>query len=245
MRVGAAGLERLAAARVAVVGLGAVGSFAVEALARSGIGNLRLVDFDDIKPSNLNRQLYALTSTLGRYKVDVALERVRDINPAIHVEGMRRFFDSSSADEVLDGIDHVVDAIDSLSPKVTLIAACVNRGIPVVSAMGAADRTDPTRLRVTDLFESGGCPLARHVRKRLRRQGIEGGPMAVWSDEATAVVSHCDEVPPDAPPEEEALRRGRDRRPLPSMAPMPAIFGLAAANHVILAILGDAIRQRQ
>lgn len=231
MRVGDEGLARLQAARVVVVGLGAVGSFAVEALARSGVGTLRLVDFDDLHPSNLNRQLYALAGTMGRFKVDVAAQRVREINPACRVEGMRLFFDAAQADRVLDGMDWCIDAIDSLNSKVALIAACTARNLPIVSAMGAADRTDPTRVRVTDLSGTDVCPLARFVRKRLRRLGIASGPIAVWSDEPPATVAPGHAAPPDAPP--DGGRRGRVRRTLPSLAPLPGIFGLAAANVVL------------
>jgi tRNA A37 threonylcarbamoyladenosine dehydratase len=231
MRVGDAGMARLQAARVVVVGLGAVGSFAVEALARSGVGTLRLVDFDDLHPSNLNRQLYALAGTMGRFKVDVAVQRVREINPACRVEGLRVFFDAGQADRVLDGMDWCIDAIDSLNSKVALIAACTARSLPIVSAMGAADRTDPTRVRVTDVSQTDVCPLARFVRKRLRRLGIASGPIAVWSDEPPAAVPpECRDVP-DAPPDEG--RRGRVRHTLPSLAPLPGIFGLTAANVVL------------
>lgn len=241
MRVGDAGLARLQAARVVVVGLGAVGSFAVEALARSGVGTLRLVDFDDLHPSNLNRQLYALDSTMGRFKVDVAAARVRDINPACRVEGLRTFFDATQADRVLDGMDWCVDAIDSLNSKVALIAACHARGLPIVSAMGAADRADPTRVRVTDVSQTDVCPLARFVRKRLRRLGIASGPIAVWSDEPPMAVPPDRQEAPDAPP--DGGRRGRIRRPLPSLAPLPGIFGLAAASVVLHRIVagGDGV----
>ncbi len=235
MRVGDDGLARLQAARVVVVGLGAVGSFAVEALARSGVGTLRLVDFDDLHPSNLNRQLYALVGTMGAYKVDVAVQRVRDINPACRVEGMRVFFDASQADAVLDGMDWCVDAIDSLNSKVALIAACTTRGLPIVSAMGAADRSDPTRIRITDVSQTDVCPLARFVRKRLRRLGIVSGPIAVWSDEPPMPVPTDHQEAPDLSPNEG--RRGRVRRPLPSLAPLPGIFGLAAANVVLQRIV--------
>ncbi len=234
MRVGDDGLARLRAARVVVVGLGAVGSFAVEALARSGIGTLRLVDFDDLHPSNLNRQLYAMAGTMGRYKVDVAVERVRNINPACRVEGLRVFFDADQADRVLDGMDWCIDAIDSLNSKVALIAACATRNLPIVSAMGAADRSDPTCIRVSDLFQTDGCPLARLVRKRLRRQGVRSGPIAVWSSEPPMPVPPERQEAPDARPDEG--RRGRVRRPLPSLAPLPGMFGLAAANVVLLRI---------
>ena len=232
-RVGAEGLARLCDARVAVFGLGAVGSFAVEALARSGVGHLRLVDFDEVRPSNLNRQLFALSDTVGRPKVDVAVERVRNINPAIDVDARRAFFDAAGADDLLaPRIDWVVDAIDSVGPKVGLIAEAVRRGIPIISAMGAADRSDPLQLRLGDLEDSETCPLARHVRKRLHKLDIRSGVTAVWSVEPAtgAIVEDGDEG-------EGVVARGRSRRTLPSMAPLPGIFGLMIANHVIWAIV--------
>ncbi|HQE74509.1 MAG TPA: tRNA threonylcarbamoyladenosine dehydratase [Myxococcota bacterium] len=236
MRVGDEGLQRLQGAKVVVVGLGAVGSFATEALARSAIGTLRLVDFDNLQPSNLNRQLYALKETMGCFKADVAAQRVKSINPACNVQGMRVFFDATQVDAVLEGMDWCVDAIDSLNSKVELLAACVARNIPVVSAMGAADRTDPMLLRISDISETDGCPLARLVRKRLRKRGVQSGPIAIWSTQPAV------KVPPELQeePDESADqgRRGRIRRPLPSLAPMPGIFGLAAANVVIMDIVG-------
>jgi tRNA threonylcarbamoyladenosine dehydratase len=235
--VGADGLARLQAARVAVFGLGAVGSFAVEALARSGVGHLRLVDFDSVRPSNLNRQLYALAGTIGRAKVELAVERVRAINPAIDVDGRRAFFAADSADDLLaPPLDHVVDAIDSLNPKATLLCECVRRGLPVVSSMGAAERSDPAAVRVGDLEATEICPLARKLRKRLHKAGIHGGVTAVWSCEPPvhAPIDADDEGVTEG---EETLHRGRERRTLPSMAPLPGIFGLVAANHVLWAIL--------
>ena len=139
--IGAAGLRRLQAARVAVFGLGGVGSFAAEALARSGVGWLRLVDFDRVGPSNFNRQLYALRSTLDQPKVAVAAARLRDINPELVLDGRDAFFHLDSADDLLaPPLDFVIDAIDSLGPKCELLSQCVERGLPVISAMGAAAR---------------------------------------------------------------------------------------------------------
>jgi len=235
--VGEAGLARLRAARVAVVGLGAVGSFALEALARSGIGHLRLVDFDALRPSNLNRQLLALRSTLGRPKVEVARERALEINPDLAVEALPAFFSAHEADRLLAApLDFCVDAIDSLGPKVELLAACVARGLPVVSAMGAAGRRDPQQVRLTPLEETRVCPLARDVRKRLARRGVRAGVTAVWSSESPAPATRRVAGGEEAL-EEETLRRGRVRRPLPSMLHLPAIFGLCAANHVVWSLL--------
>lgn len=231
--VGRKGLMRLQQARVAVVGLGAVGSFAVEALARSGIGNLRLVDFDDIRPSNLNRQLLALQETVGRRKIDVAADRVRSINPDANVETRSTFFCAQEADALLGGgLDFVIDAIDSLGPKVDLIAAAVQRNIPLVSSMGAGGRSDPTCVKLTDISEVTGCTLARYVRKRIHRLGIHSGIAAVWSTERPKQP-----VEPAGEPTEEALTRGRVRRSQPTLVVVPGVFGLTAASHVINTLL--------
>ncbi len=235
--IGSDGLRRLAEAHVAVFGLGAVGSAALEALARSGIGHLRLVDFDRIKASNLNRQILALASTLGQPKAVVARERVALINPEAQVEAIEEFFCSACADRLLaPPLDFVIDAIDSLTPKANLIREAVQRGIPIVSAMGAANRVDATALHCSDLFESEGCTLARKVRKRLRRMGVTGGVTAVWSSEIPPVETRCASGPPD-PDEADVPQRGRPRPPLPSLMPIPAMFGMMAANHVIWALV--------
>jgi len=246
LAVGENGLDRLTRARVAVIGLGAVGSFATEALARSGIGYLRLVDFDVVSPSNINRQLFALSSTVGKTKADVAAARVLDIFPGCRVDIRKEFFCLESAPGILDQptdepLDFVIDAIDSLHSKVTLISECVARGIPVISSMGAADRSDPGAVHVTDLGKSYNCPLAKHVRKRLHRRGIFDGVMAVWSSEPPC---HADADDDDArntsdPAEDNGFFRGRERPPLPSMAPLPGIFGLSAAAWVINSCVND------
>lgn len=231
--LGAGGLARLARARVLVCGLGAVGSYAVEGLARAGVGRLRLVDFDVIRSTNINRQLYALESTLGRAKVDVAAERVRDIHPACEVETMKRLVNRASVDEVLAGSwDAVVDAIDSLGPKVALLHAAVTRKMWVVSSMGAATRTDPGAIRVGDLSETGPCPLARLVRKRLRRLGVTGGIRCVFSREPAAADHPGFRSGNEA--EDVPMAPGRIRRPLGSLSTLTGIFGLTAATETIL-----------
>lgn len=223
-------MARLAAARVAVVGLGAVGSYAVEGLARAGIGHLRLVDFDLVRPININRQLFALDSTVGQPKVEVARRRVLDINPDCAVEALCLFVSSETIADVLrPPLDFLIDAVDSLGPKVTLLAGAVRAGIPVISCMGAASRTDPLAIRIGDLSETEHCPLARWVRKRLRRLGITTGIPCVYSLEPPAPVT----APPE-PVDKEVHPRGRPRRPLGSLSCVTAVFGLTAANEVIL-----------
>jgi len=230
--VGPEAMARLEAAEVAVFGLGAVGSFAVEALARAGIGTLRLVDFDVLQPSNLNRQLLALQSTLGRPKIDVARGRVADINPACRVDARSGFVDADTAPGFLEPApDAIIDAIDGVNSKVNLLAAVHRLGLFTVSSMGAARRLDPARVRVADLADTEGCPLARVVRKRLGRRGIRGGIRCVFSTEPPLPS----QVP--APAAVEETTRGRPRPPLGSISYLPAIFGLHAAAETIRWIL--------
>lgn len=185
------GLARLFEARVVVFGMGGVGSFAAEALARSGVGRLVLVDFDEVCVTNVNRQLHALKGNVGRQKVDVMAERLRLIHPTSEVTAVPRFYDATSSAELLrEPLDFVVDAIDNLTAKAHLIATCLERQLPIVSSMGAAARLDPTRVRTADLAETHTDPLARHVRKLLRQHhGIARdsdrplGVTAVFSDE--------------------------------------------------------------
>lgn len=237
MLVGPEAMQRLEAASVVVCGLGAVGSYAVEALARAGIGRLRLVDHDRIEPSNLNRQLYALESTLGRAKVDVAAERVLDINPACRVEPWRAFVAADSVADMLSGsLDVVIDAIDSLNCKVALLEAAVRRGLFTVSSMGAATRLDPAAVRVADLADTNGCPLARFLRKRLRRRGVERGIRCIFSTEPVRRTPFSP-APPPAPGEDAGPSRGRPRRPLGSLSLITAWFGLYVAHETIAHLL--------
>ena len=190
--VGDAGMSRLFAARVAVIGLGGVGSFAVEALARSGVGRLRLVDFDRVCVTNSNRQLQALSGTIARPKAEALAERVRLINPQVRVDAVAQFYSARTADAVLaGGWDYVVDAIDNVTAKCHLLATCRARGLPVVSSLGASGRSDPTQVRVCDLAETRVDPLADAVRRALRQKYSfprEGafGVKAVFSAERPA-----------------------------------------------------------
>ncbi len=185
------GLHALMGARVLVFGMGGVGSFAAEALARSAVGELVLIDFDDVCVTNTNRQLHAMRGAIGKPKADIMAERLAKVSPTSRIEPVRKFYEPALADELLAGrIDHVVDAIDSLTAKAHLLATCLARGIPIVSSMGAAARLDPTRVRTADLADTEGCPLARDVRRLLRtnhgltvERGRPIGITAVFSDE--------------------------------------------------------------
>jgi len=228
--IGEEGLRRLQRATVVVAGLGGVGSHAAMALARSGIGRLRLVDHDVLTESSLNRHASAGPSDVGRAKVEVLAEALTACRPDLELEQHPIFVDESTLPTVLGGPpDYVVDAIDSLGPKVGLLVACAEAGLPAVSSMGASSRSDPSALRVDDLFATSVCPLAKMVRKRLRRRGVVSGVTAVYSVEEPGPV-----LPPDL--DEPRLERGRQRNRLPSLSTLPGIFGYALANEVILAL---------
>lgn len=222
---------------VTVVGIGAVGGYAVEALARAGVGRLRLVDFDILQPSNINRQILALESSLGRTKAEAAGARVRDINPQCRVEVMQEFAGEESVESILTPApDLLIDAIDSLNPKVQLLTAAYHRDIPILSSMGASLRTDPTQIRVTDLMSTSHCPLARRLRQRLKRHGVTGGIRCVFSTEK---VDFAYDEPEQQPAEEHPFDdRGRTRRVLGSLPTLPGIFGLTLANEALLRLSG-------
>jgi tRNA A37 threonylcarbamoyladenosine dehydratase len=239
-------------AHVVVFGMGGVGSFSAEALSRSALGKLTLVDFDEVCVTNVNRQLHALKGNVGRRKVDVMAERLRLIHPAGEVTPVARFYNEESSDELLSGqIDYVVDAIDNLTAKAHLIARCLARGLPLVSSMGAAARLDPTRVRTADLCETHRDPLARNVRKLLReRHGIEvhaKRPLGV-----TAVFSDEPPIDPSAvgydqgqgfrcvcPNGDNGLHSCEKRSRIEgSAAFVTGTFGLACASVVVRALIG-------
>ena len=223
-------LKKLHESSVTVIGLGAVGSYCVEALARSGIGAVRLVDFDDIKPTNLNRHLYAFTSTIGRKKAEIAGERIHDINPSCKVETLEVFASDETFDMILDNKpDVVIDAIDSLNPKTQLLAACHTRKIPLISCMGAAMRTDPFSVKTGDLFDIKGCPLASRIRKKLRKKGIESGIFCVYSGQKPKTAVSENKIVLS----EREYERGRKRKKLGSLSTVTGIFGLAVAHCAI------------
>lgn len=243
--IGGQGLTRLQNSFVVIVGLGAVGSYATEALARAGVGRFRLVDFDVIRPSNLNRQLYALESTIGESKCEVARKRVQEINSHCNAEAMKCFVNKESLDQIREGApDLVLDAIDSCNPKVELLAGMRGMGIPLISSMGAALRTDPTLIRVAPLAKASHCPLARRVRRELRSRQVDTGFLCVYSLEP---VDHLPETSRGKEPgaEEEFYSHGRQRHILGSLPTLTGIFGLIAANTALQMLLGDAFPGRR
>jgi len=231
--IGKEKLKKIHKASVTVVGLGAVGSYAVEALARAGVGKLRLVDFDKIKPSNLNRHIYALRSTIGRSKVELAAHRIADINPSCKVEAMECFAAEESLDHILNNKpDLVIDAIDSMNPKTQLISACYHKKMPIISSMGAATRVDPLALRVADLFDTRCCPIAKQLRGKLKKEGVGRGVICVYSEE----LKNPGAVDASNKASEDDYKRGRPRSKLGSLPTITGIFGLTIA-HTALEIL--------
>ena len=222
---------------VTIAGIGAVGGYALEGLARVGIKHFNLIDFDTISVSNINRQLLALESTLHKKKIDIACERVLDINPQCTINLYPEFICNNTVTKLLDQpMSILVDAIDSLSPKLSLLEESFNRKIPIVSSMGAALRTDPTKICIADLMATTKCPLAKHVRKKLRRRNIGEGITAVYSIEDVMYdYSRSQDVLSSS--ENTTQFRGRQRNTLGSLPTLTGIFGLAVANTVIYRLL--------
>ena len=183
---------KLTAATVAVFGVGGVGSFAVEALARSGVGHLVLVDKDNVDATNINRQLHALGSTVGRSKVELMRERILDINPGAHVDAIQKFFLPTEPveDFFVCKFDYVVDAIDNLTAKIFLVEECNRRGVKIISSMGAGNKLDATRFKVGDIFQTSVDPVAKILRKKFKERGIKNLKV-VWSDEPPRPVKDC------------------------------------------------------
>lgn len=230
-------VERLQKSFVIVLGVGAVGSYATEALARSGVGRLRLVDFDTIKPTNFNRHLLAVEANLGKLKAEAAQERISQINPQCKVEVIAAFAAQETLDSVLSGDpDLVLDAVDSLNPKAQILEYCFNQRIPVISSMGAALRTDIFSIKAGDLFKTKGCPLARELRSKLRRKGIEKGIHCIYSDLPVPGASKEPVLN-----EEESYDRGRKRRKMGSLPTVTGAFGLALAHQAIRYLAGDLL----
>lgn len=225
MMLGEEGVARLRGAHVVLFGLGGVGSYAAEALARAGIGRLTLIDGDTVSISNLNRQLPALRSTIGRPKVQVMAERIADIDPEIRVNAMELFYSQETADRVsFAGVDYVADAIDTVTAKLLLIQRARELDIPVISCMGAGNKLDPAQFRVADIEKTSICPLARAVRTELRRRGV-AGVKAVFSKEEPRIPMGGQEP-------------GSRRQTPGSLSFVPAAAGLVLAGEIIRDLAG-------
>lgn len=234
--IGKAAVERLKNARVAVFGAGGVGGYCLEALARSGVGAIDLIDDDKICITNINRQIYALDSTLGEYKADVAEKRIKDINPDCKVTTYKIFYLPETADEIdFINYDYIVDAVDTVTAKLLIAENAESANVPVISAMGAGNKLDPTAFKVADIYKTSGCPLARVMRAECKKRGIKGFK-AVYSEEkatrppAGAVISckrHC--VCPAG-----TVRKCTARRDIPaSISFVPPVVGFIMAAEVV------------
>ena len=224
---GEEGLARLESASVLIVGVGGVGGAAAEMLARSSVGHIILVDADVVEASNINRQLPALHSTVGRGKCETVAARIRDINPAAAVDIIPEYICEDNIDTLLGGLrpDFVVDAIDTLSPKIALIQWCLKNGLRLVSSMGSGAKTDATKVRLADISKTRECPLAHQLRKRLHRLGITEGFLAVYSEEQ---------------PDRQAvvLEEGRNKKSnVGTVSYLPAVFGCVCAQAVVCGIV--------
>ena len=239
--LGQDGMERLANARVAVFGVGGVGGFTVEALARSGVGAIDLIDDDKVCLTNINRQIIALRSTVGKYKVDVAAERLHDINQNIQVNTYKTFYMPDTAHQFdFSQYDYVVDAIDTITGKLELVMQAHKAGTPIICSMGAGNKLDPTAFRVADIYKTSVDPLARVMRHELRKRGIkklkvvysEEPPMRPVDDMASSCRTNCI-CPPGA------ARKCTERRDIPgSNAFVPSVVGLIIAGEVIKDLSG-------
>ena len=222
-------LEQLKRASVLVVGLGGVGAYAAEMIARAGVGRMTIADADTVSATNINRQLIALHSTIGREKSELMAERLRDINPEIELTVINRFIKDDETDALLDSdsFDFVVDAIDTLSPKLALIKGALDREIPLVSSMGAGAKTDPTKMEICDISRTHHCPLAHMLRKRLHKIGIRKGFHAVFSPEPVreGAMILCEE-------QNKKSNTG-------TISYIPALFGIGCASVVVRSLIGE------
>lgn len=229
---GTGALERLAGTNVLVVGVGGVGAYAAEMLVRAGVGRMTIVDADTVSDTNRNRQLVALVSTVGKSKVDVLSRRLLDINPGLQLRTLHEFLRDGRTVEILESgqYDFVVDAIDTLAPKVFLIQQAYERGIAVVSSMGSGGKLDPMQVRIDDISRSDYCKLARMVRKRLHRLGIRSGVTVVYSPEVV-------------PAERMVLTEGEPNKKsnVGTVSYMPAVFGCFMASYIIRTVAGQNV----
>ena len=222
-------LNILRNANVLVVGVGGVGAYAAEMIVRTGVGRMTIADADRVSNTNINRQLVALHSTIGREKCDILAERLKDINPEIQLTIVNRFIKDDETDALLDSdkFDYVVDAIDTLSPKLALIKGALDRDIPLVSSMGAGAKTDPTLMEIKDIAKTHHCPLAHMLRKRLHKIGIKRGFWAVFSPEPVreGAMILCEEQ--------------NKKSNVGTISYIPALFGIGCASVVIRDLIGE------
>ena len=238
--IGKEGIKKLQKAKVAIFGIGGVGSFVVEGLVRAGVGNFVLVDDDKICLTNLNRQIIATRKTIGKYKVDVMKERILEINPNANVETYQEFYMPNSENKILDKtIDYVVDSIDTVTAKIELVMNCNELGIPIISSMGTGNKLDPSRFEITDIYKTSICPLAKVMRKELRKREIK---------KLKVIYSKEEPIKPDETLESSCKtncicppgtkRKCTERNQVPgSISFVPSVAGLMIAGEVIKDII--------
>ena len=227
MLIGNDGLEKLKDSKVAVFGLGGVGSFVCEGLARSGVGNFVLVDFDKVDESNINRQLIATVKTIGMHKVDLMRERILEINPEAKVEVHREFYMADSTSDIItEDLSYAVDCVDTIMAKIAVICKCDEIGVPVISSMGTGNKLDPTMFEVADIYETSVCPLARIMKKDLRKRNIEKLKV-VYSKEHPINTNDCE------------INQDRKFKVKGSVSFVPSVAGLIIAGEVIKDIAGN------
>ena len=236
LAIGKEGLDILKNSTVAVLGIGGVGSFAAEALARSGVEKLVLIDKDDVDITNVNRQVIALLSTVGRPKVELMKERIADINPKCEVIALKMFYTEETYEEIFGyNLDFVIDASDTISYKIHLMKECLQRKIPIISSMGAANKMDPTRFQIADISKTHTDPIAKVIRTRLRKEGIKKGIPVVFSDESPIVIR--EDIRKEVGKDDAEIRKAQ--MPPSSNAFVPSVAGLIMASYVVRQLLSD------
>ena len=229
MLIGNDGVKKLNDAKVAVFGLGGVGSFVCEGLARSGIGNFILVDFDKVDESNINRQLIATVKTIGKYKVDLMKERILEINPDANVEVHKEFYMADSETNIItEDLSYAVDCVDTIMAKIAIICKCDEINVPVISSMGTGNKLDPTMFEVADIYDTSVCPLARIMKKDLRKRNIEKLKV-VYSKEHPINTNDCE------------INQNRKFKVKGSVSFVPSVAGLIIAGEVIKDIIGNEL----
>lgn len=235
--LGKSAINKLSNAHVGIFGLGGVGAFAAESLARAGVGELTIIDFDTVGLTNINRQSLAFSDTVSHNKVDLMAKTIERINEECKVNKCYKFFADDTSDVILTPkFDAIIDAIDSFNPKIHLIVECIKRKIPLFAAMGAAGKIDPSKIKVGDISQSSICPLAKRVRKKLRAHNIHDGFKVVYSIEPAIQPFDPYLIPTDK--QDNVYQRGRVRMVQGTISYMPAIFGLMLSGMVIQHLTG-------
>ncbi len=237
--IGKEALEKLSHSRVAIFGIGGVGSYAVEGLVRSGIGSLVLIDDDNVSLSNLNRQLHATHKTVGKPKVEVMRDRILDINPRAEVEIYQRFYMPEQAELIRADYDYIIDAIDTVTAKIDLVVQAHKQGIPIISCMGAGNKLDPSRFEICDIYATSVCPLAKVMRKELRKRQIPALKV-VYSQEEPLTPMASEASMEDYTQRDGTIRPDGIRRQIPgSIAFVPSVAGLLLASVVVKDLIND------